>query len=61
VIFALPRSLDHFIDDVSGRRLIRVAHPEVDDVLASMPSFELKALNLSEDVGGEPLEPVKII
>ena len=61
MISTLASDFNHLIDDVVGRWLIRVAHSKVDDVLASMPSFELKALDLGEDVGGEPLQPVKII
>ena len=61
MIFTLASGFNHFLDNVVGRWLIRVAHSKVDDVLALMPSFQLKALDLGEDVGGEPLQPVKII
>jgi hypothetical protein len=46
---------------VVGRWLIWVAHSKIDDVLASMPGFQLEALDLGEDVRGEPLQSVKII
>ncbi len=61
MISALASSFNHLLDDVVGRRLIWVAHSKVDDVLALMPGFQLKTLDLGEDVGGEPLQPVKII
>jgi hypothetical protein len=41
--------------------LVGITHSEVDDVLATMPRFQLQALDLGEHVGREPLEPVKII
>ena len=60
VIFALASRFDHLLDDVAGRRLIWISHSKVDDVLALLPGFQLKALDLGKDVGREPLEPIKI-
>ena len=61
MILTFPRGLDHFVYDMSRRGLVGIAHSEVDDILATMPRFQLQALYLSEHVGREPLEPVKII
>ena len=61
MISALASGFNHLLDDVVGRWLIWVAHSKIDDVLASMPGFQLEALDLGEDVRGEPLQSVKII
>ena len=44
-----------------GRGLIGIAHPEIDDVLASGAGLGLEVVDDGEDVGGEPLDPVEVV
>jgi hypothetical protein len=48
------------IDDVLGRRLVRVAHAKVDNVITAMTSFSLQFIDDIKDVGREPLYARKI-
>jgi hypothetical protein len=41
--------------------LVRIPHAEVNDILPAVSSLELEALDLREDIGRKPLEPIKII
>lgn len=43
--------LDELLYDVLGRRLIRIAHPEVHDVLATRTRLGLQLIDDVEDVG----------
>ena len=45
------------LDDRGGRRLIRVAHAEVDEVGATRPGFGLELVEPGENVGGKVGQP----
>ena len=51
--------LDQLVDDVGRRRAVRVAHAEVDDVLAGRPRPVLHRVDLGEQVGRQALEAVE--
>ena len=42
-----------------GRRLIRIAHAEIDDVGAIGPQFGLQAIDFFENIRGKALGAVK--
>ena len=54
------RGLDELVDDVLGRALVRVAHAEVDDVLAPGSRLGLQLIDDVEDIGRQPLDAVKV-
>ncbi len=56
----LADRLLQLLDDVQGRRQIRVAHAEVDDVLAAIARGGLDAVDALEDVGRQAPDAVKI-
>ncbi len=56
---AAPGGLDHLFDDVRRRGLVRIAHAEVDDVLAPPPGGHLQVAGDVEDVGRQPLDSRK--
>src|SRR5262245_7237480 len=43
-----------------GRRHVRVAHAEIDDVLAAGPRFGLELVNLLEDIRRKPANAVEL-
>ena len=53
--------LDEFVDDVAGRRLIRVTHAEVDDVLATTARLTPQRVSDTEDVGGQALDARELV
>jgi hypothetical protein len=53
--------LDQLVDHVPGRRLVRVAHAEVDDVVAGRPPRGLELVDLGEDVGRQAFDLVKFL
>ena len=61
VVPRVLRGLDELVDDVPGRRAIRVAHAEVDDVLAPGPRLDLEVGDRGQDVGRQPLDPIEIV
>ena len=61
MIFPFSRRLNHFFDNMIRSRLVRIPHAEVNNILPAVPSLELEALDLREDIGRKPLEPIKII
>jgi hypothetical protein len=45
-----------------GRRgLIRIAHPKIDDVLATVPSLEFESLDLRKHIRWKPFEAIKFL
>jgi hypothetical protein len=52
--------LDQLIDDVFGRRLVGVAHAEVDDVLATGAGLGLQVIDNVEDVGRQTFDALEV-
>ena len=52
---------DQFLDDMRRGGLIRIAHPEVDDILASLTCLKLEALHLGKYVWRKALDAVKTV
>jgi len=50
MIFPLPRRLDHLLDDMARRRLVRISHSEIDNVFALLASLEFEALHLGKHI-----------
>jgi hypothetical protein len=48
--------LDHLLDDMRWRRLVGIAHAEIDDVLAGGTRLRLELTNDIEDVGRQSLD-----
>ena len=55
----LAERLLHLLDDMRGRRQIRIAHAEVDDVGAGVARDRLGAVDLLEHVRRQPLDAMK--
>ncbi len=51
--------LDQFGDDVRRRRAVRIAHAEVDDVLAGASRLRLGGVHLGKDVGRQAADAVE--
>ncbi len=49
------------VDDGPGRGLVRIAHPEVDNVLAGGPGLLLQVADDIENIGRKPFDPPKMI
>ena len=47
----LDRRLDEFGDNMGRRRLVGIAHPEVDNVLTGAPSLQTQLTDGIEDIG----------
>src|ERR1019366_5503624 len=60
VRFGGAGGFDELVNDVLGRRHVRVAHAEVDGVLAPCTRLRLEAVNFLEDVGRQPLDAVEV-
>ncbi len=56
----LASGLDQLLDDMLGRRQVRIAHAEIDDVDALGALGGLDLVDLFEDVGRQALDAVKI-
>ena len=52
--------LDQLVDDLLRRRAVRIAHAEVDDVLAGGPRRRLHRVDLAEHVGRQAADPVEL-
>ena len=61
MILPFPRRFDQFLDDVGRGRLIGIPHPEVDNILATLPRLNFEILDLTEDVGGKALYAKEIL
>ena len=53
--------LHQFLHDVRGRRLVRVAHAEVNDVLPPRARFPLQRIGDAEDVRRQPLDAREVV
>jgi hypothetical protein len=53
----LARGFVQRLDNRGGRRLVRIADPEINDVGAGGDGFPLDAGDLGEEVGGNEVEP----
>ena len=56
----LSCGFDQLVDHVLGRGKIGIAHPEIDDVGASVASGGLDSVHLFEDVGRQSLDAMEI-
>jgi hypothetical protein len=61
VVARVARRFHQLVDDVLGRGLVGVAHPEVDDVFTIGPGFRLQVIDDGEDVRREPLDPIEVV
>ena len=57
----IAHRLDQLVDDMLGRRHVRIAHAEIDDVLAARARLGLELVDLLEDVRRQPLDSVEIV
>jgi len=55
------RGLHQLVDDVLRRGLVRIAHAEIDDVLAPAPGSGLQLAGDVEYIGREPLDPGELM
>ena len=51
MISRIARGLDQFIDDRIGRGQVRVAHAQIDNVLAAMPRFHFQMVDDGKNIG----------
>ncbi|MDC4225747.1 MAG: hypothetical protein MPW15_16225 [Candidatus Manganitrophus sp.] len=56
---AAARGLDELVDDVLRRRLVRVAHAEIDHVLAALTGLRLQLVDDVEHIRRQPLDSLK--
>ena len=61
MIFAVARRLDQLVDDMGGRGLIRIAHPEIDNILAAVTRLQLERLDLRKNVGRKTVYAIKTL
>ena len=61
VILRFPTGFDQLIDNVAGRRLIRVPHAKIDNVFTPMARLQLQSLDLREHIRRKSFDPVKSI
>ena len=57
----LGRDFAKFVDDMPRRSAVRVAHAEIDDVLAARARRRLHRVHLGEHVGRQALDAVKFL
>jgi hypothetical protein len=57
----LAHRLDQLVDDVLGRRLVGIAHAEIDDVRPASSGRRLQPVDLGENVRWQSLDAVKIL
>jgi hypothetical protein len=56
-----PGGLCHLVDDMFRRRLVGVAHTEIDDVLSRRPGLLFQITDDVENIGGKALYSPKLI
>jgi len=61
VVLGILRGLDELVDDVLRRRHVRIAHAEVDDVLAPSSRLALEVVDDREDVRRQALDSVELV
>lgn len=59
MILPLAGRLDHLLHNMRRSRLIGISHPEIDNILTTLPRFKLQGLNLGEDIRWQPLDPIE--
>ena len=52
---------DQLVDDMLGRRLVRIAHAEIDDILAGGPGARLHCVDLVENVRRQALYSMEFL
>ena len=57
---AAAHGLTKLIDNVRRRRLIRITHAEIDNVLTTRACSLLQLANDVENIRGQPLNPLKV-
>ena len=58
---ATARRFNQFVDNVRRRRLIWIAHAEIDDIFARRTRSLLELANDIEHIGGKALNSLKLI
>jgi uncharacterized protein len=58
---ATLRRLTELIDDMLRRRLVRIAHAKIDDVLATRSRFRLELIDDGKNVRGQALDALELI
>jgi len=61
MVLGVLGGFDELVDDVLGRRHVRVAHAEIDDVLAPGACLRLQIVDDREDVRRQALDPVELL
>ncbi len=56
---AFLRDLDQFVDDMLGRRPIRIAHAEVDDIDSRRPLLSLEFVDDIENIRRQPFDALE--
>jgi len=46
---------------MARRRLVRIPHPKIDDILAAMASIEFERLNLRKNIGRKTVYAIKAL
>ena len=57
----LRHRLDQLVDDMLGRRQIRIAHAEIDDIRTTRAGGRLQPVDFSEYVGRQALDAVEFL
>ena len=53
--------LDHLVDDMFWRWLVRITHAEVDNIFAAMTCLHLQVVDDAENVGRKPVNSGKFV
>ena len=56
---ASPGRLDQLVDDMLRRRLVRIPHTEINNVLTTGARRRLQLIDDIENIGGQPLDAGK--
>ena len=57
----LGRDLAQFVDHVLRRRVVRIAHAEIDDVAPRAPRLVPHRVDLGDDIGRQALDTVEFV
>jgi len=58
---ATPDGLDQLVNNMLGRRLIRIAHAEIDDVFTPRSRGFFQTISNTENIGWQTLDAGEII
>ena len=61
MVLGFSGCLDQLVDDMGRGGLIRIAHPEVDNILTPLTCLELQGLYLGKYVRGKSFDAVKTV